>query len=71
MPTLPDFTQLRATLQSLQSAKTPLEACLASEVAFAQQLVSAVAASLSGLAEVVLAAGTLTPQLQVHEEHFV
>lgn len=58
-------------MQSLQSAETPLDACLASEVAFAQVLVSTVAASLSGLADVVLDAGTLTPQLQVPCAHCV
>lgn len=52
-------------MQSVRSAESPLDACLASEVAFAEELVDCVAASLSGLADVVLGGGTLTPQLQV------
>ena len=64
-PSLPNFAQLAASMQTLAAAQSPLDACLASEVAFAQGLVSTVAAGLGGLAEVTLGSATLEPRLQV------
>ena len=47
------------------ASKSPLDAFLISEVAFAQQLVATVASSLSSLSDLVLGSGVLTPTVQV------
>lgn len=47
------------------ASKSPLDAFLISEVAFAQQLVATAASSLSSLSDLVLGSGVLTPTVQV------
>lgn len=64
-PSLPNFALLASSMQKLASSGTPLDACLASEIHFAQGLVNSVAAGLERLAEVILGSGTLEPKLQV------
>ena len=63
-PSLPQLT----TMLPLPS-DSPLDAFLTSEVAFADQLVTAVTTNISSLAELVLGSGVLTPETQVRPHH--
>ncbi len=61
-PSMPNFAQ--STLPSTGTV-SPLEAFLASEAAFAQQLVATISTGLSSLSDLVYGSGVLTPQVQV------
>ena len=63
LPSLPNLAQL--TQPPTAAHSQPLDLFLASEAAFAQQLVTAISSSLAGLSDLVTGAGVLTPQLQV------
>lgn len=63
LPSLPNLAQLAQPPTAAHSQ--PLDLFLASEAAFAQQLVTAISSSLAGLSDLVTGAGVLTPQLQV------
>lgn len=62
LPSLPNFAQLALPITASSS---PLDAFLASEAGFAQQLVTTVSTSLASLSGVVLGSTVLTPQVQV------
>lgn len=63
LPLLPNLAQLAKP--STAGPSQPLDLFLASEAAFAQQLVTAISSTLAGLSDLVTGAGVLTPQLQV------
>ena len=65
----PSLPQLATMLPP--PSDSPLNAFLASEVAFAEQLFTAVSSSISSLAELVLGSGVLTPETQVRLHNIV